>query len=188
MRIIAGEYRGMRLASLDGKHTRPTADRVREAIFSSLANRVYDARIWDVFAGTGALGLEALSRGSSETIFTEQHPKTLKVLEENIYRMKAEKRSQLIKGDVFQAIKQGRISGKFDLIFIDPPYAAGLYEKIFKYIQDYEFLNKNGMIIVENAKKSLFLADDKVFLLYKRKIYGESCIQYLILKNNSREE
>lgn len=179
MRIIAGSRRGLRLASLPGRQTRPTADRVREAIFSSIAPRLAGARVLDLFAGTGAMGLEALSRGAAEAIFCETHPATLHVLQKNILLTNLPG-ARLIKGDAIAALRQGRIEGPFDLIFIDPPYAADLYLPALEAIQAGDFLAKDGLIVAEHAKKAFLSPGYDVFLIHKTKKYGDTCVSYLV--------
>ncbi len=180
MRIIAGSHRGLTLATPKGDHTRPTSDRVREAIFSSLGVRVMDAQVLDLFAGTGAMGLEALSRGALHTDFCENHRPAFSVLKKNIERAREEDHASLFYGDVFVLFKKRQLQGPYDLIFIDPPYKENLYLKCLYFVEKQHLLAPNGMIVLESAKKPLFSLDDTVFLLYKSKTYGESCVQYLI--------
>lgn len=133
MRIIAGDFRGRALASVgkgdEGAHLRPTTDRVRESLFNVLVNGfgdpVTDARVLDLFAGTGALGLEALSRGAESVVFVESGRKGQALIAENIRLCRAEGRAKLIKRDVR---KLGPADGVFDLVFLDPPYGKGLGE------------------------------------------------------------
>ena len=135
MRIIGGSARGLRLAPVgegDAKaHLRPTSDRVRESIFNLLINGGYGnplagARVLDVFAGTGALGLEALSRGATQAAFLENGPAALSILKRNIGLMRAEDRTEILRRD---ALKPGPLSGAaFDLIFLDPPYGKQMGE------------------------------------------------------------
>jgi 16S rRNA (guanine966-N2)-methyltransferase len=122
MRIIAGRARGITLKCPDSD-TRPTTDRTREAVFSMLGGTCQDLRVLDLFAGTGALGLEALSRGAAEAVLVEQNRKAFAVLEDNARRTKLEG-ARLIKGDVFDTLDQFAKGGlRFDIIFADPPYA-----------------------------------------------------------------
>ncbi len=121
MRIIAGRAGGIPLKSPPAE-TRPTADRVREAIFSMLGVSCVDARVLDVFAGSGALGLEALSRGAKESVFVERNGKACAIIEDNLRRSKLEG-ARVIKADAFAALQQLRpLGARFDLIFADPPY------------------------------------------------------------------
>ena len=122
MRIIAGRARGIPLKCPD-TDTRPTTDRTREAIFSMLGDACLDVRVLDLFAGTGSMGLEALSRGATEAVLVEQNRKAFAILEDNLRRSKLEG-ARLIKSDAFLALDQFAKGGlRFDLIFADPPYA-----------------------------------------------------------------
>lgn len=183
MRIVAGRHRGLTLKAPSGTGTRPTADRVREAIFSSIQMRLPGARVLDAFAGTGAMGLEALSRGAREAVFCEQSSAAVKVLRSNIERADEGGQSILLRGDLVNLLASGRVQGPFDIIFLDPPYRAGLYEVVLDRINDGHFLAKDGLIVAESAKKALFSVNDKVFLVYKRKSYGDTTITYLIPHN-----
>ena len=121
MRIIAGERRGAKLEAVPGMNTRPTADRVKEGLFNIIQMEIAsDTRVLDVFAGTGALGLEALSRGAKEAVFIEQAPQALAVLKRNIAKCRYEDRAYVLKGDALShlATLQGQ---QFDLILLDPP-------------------------------------------------------------------
>lgn len=128
MRIIAGEWRGRNLLAPPGEATRPTADRTREALFSMLTSRLgsfEDLRVADIFAGTGALGLEALSRGAGHCVFVERDHAALKILKQNIATLKAEARC-----DVRAQAAESFPGGAFDVVFLDPPYRSGLGVKV----------------------------------------------------------
>lgn len=127
MRIIAGRWRGRTLAAPPGAATRPTADRTREALFSMLASRIgsfEDLRVADIFAGTGALGLEALSRGARSCTFVERDREAVSALKANIARLDAEGT------DVRAQAAEGFAGGPFDVVFLDPPYGSGLGQKV----------------------------------------------------------
>lgn len=184
MRIIAGQRRGLQLASLPGRQTRPTSDRVREAIFSSLMYHLPDARVLDLFAGTGALGLEALSRGAEEAVFCEKHPQTLAVLQKNIMLVNLPG-ARLMRGDALDMMRQDRIQALFDIIFLDPPYAADLYETALALIADKHLLAENGIIVAEHAKNTFLSATYDVFLIDKTKKYGDTCVSYLVSREST---
>ena len=135
MRIIAGDFRGRRLRPPVGMSIRPTADRVREALFSILGLRVRGAEVLDLFAGTGALGLEALSRGASHAVFVDENPGAVAVIRANIDLCKAGERSTLLRLPAHRALEQLTASEKsFDLIFMDPPYGKGLIESTLPHV------------------------------------------------------
>src|SRR5881392_796168 len=121
MRVIAGEYGGRRLQTPAGLDTRPTSDRVREALFSILGERVADARVLDLFAGSGALGLEALSRGAAEATFVDSAPAAIRALRENLAALAAE--AELRREDALRFLDgAARARRHYDLVFLDPPY------------------------------------------------------------------
>jgi len=124
MRVIAGALKGRRLAPVKGL-IRPTGAKVREAIFNILGDAVADARVLDLFAGTGALGIEALSRGAENAVFVEDHPESLKVLRRNLAHLDLEAQCQVLPVAVLSALKKLTVRGeKFDLAFLDPPYGG----------------------------------------------------------------
>ncbi|HEX2094005.1 MAG TPA: 16S rRNA (guanine(966)-N(2))-methyltransferase RsmD [Longimicrobiaceae bacterium] len=125
MRIIAGEWGGRRITAPPGRGTRPTTDRVREAWMSAVAEEIPGARILDLFAGSGALGLEALSRGAEHAVFVESSPGALRALRANLETLGAAGRAEVVRGDALRYVA-GLPSGAFDLAFADPPYGEGL--------------------------------------------------------------
>lgn len=151
MRIIAGEWRGRTIEAPPGQATRPTADRVRETLFSMLASRLgsfEDLRIADLFAGSGALGLEALSRGASSATFVESDAKAAAVIRRNADTLRASDRVQILPGSSL-ALPQSK---PFDLIFADPPYAAGSGSALVRAVDDAAWLAGGGWLSVETAR------------------------------------
>jgi len=151
MRIIAGEWRGRVIDAPPGAGTRPTADRVRETLFSMLASRLgsfEDLRVADLFAGSGALGLEALSRGAASVTFVEGDPKAAEIIRRNVRKLGAEKRAQIVAGSALHLPR----SVPFDLIFADPPYAAGSGDAVVRSITSAGWLAPGGWLAVETAK------------------------------------
>jgi 16S rRNA (guanine966-N2)-methyltransferase len=124
MRIIAGRWRGRKIKAPGGTAVRPTTDRVREAWMSALGARVLDAKVLDVFAGSGALGLEALSRGAKSAVFVENARPSLQLLNENIAALGAAEASRVVKGDAISFL-EGLDAGAFDVVLADPPYSGG---------------------------------------------------------------
>lgn len=124
MRIVAGEWGGRRIQAPPGRATRPTTDRVREAWMSTVADFIPGARVLDLFAGSGALGLEALSRGAEHAVFVEQAPPALRALRANLDALGAAARAEIVRGDAVRYVA-GLEAGAFDLAFADPPYGQG---------------------------------------------------------------
>lgn len=141
MRIIAGRWGGQRLRPLKGKGVRPTTDRVREAWMSAMGGRLDGLRILDLFAGSGALGLEALSRGAAEVVFVERSRQSLQVLEANIRHLDAGSVSRVVAGDVFRFLNT--LEGeRFDIALADPPYASGDAVRLLEAFRDRAFANE----------------------------------------------
>jgi len=149
MRIIGGQARGRRLKTIKGVKTRPTLDRVKEALFNILGSVVVEARILDLFAGTGSLGLEALSRGAASVTFIEKNKKSIKVINENIQLCGFSDRAVLRNLDVYIFLQQ--TDDKFDLVLMDPPYNKGLAIRAIEIILKKALLVKEGMIVVEHS-------------------------------------
>lgn len=155
MRIISGTSRGSRLVTLEGTETRPTLDRVKEPLFSIIQMHIKDARVLDLFAGSGALGLEALSRGAKSAVFSDISEKAINVIKQNAEKTKLAEKAVVFKGSYEDILKQMKNENKeFDLIFLDPPYKSGLLEDAIKKILEYNLLVKEGIIIVETDMES----------------------------------
>src|SRR5207249_3255867 len=122
MRIIAGEFRGRKLLPPEGDATRPITDRVKQSLFDIIAPQIEDARVYDLFAGTGSMGLECLSRGAAHANFFESDRSAIERLKKNIAALKLESRTQIIPGDVFKWFCSNAPANKAKLIFLDPPY------------------------------------------------------------------
>lgn len=148
MRIISGKVRGLSLKTLDGDSTRPTRDMVREALFSILISYVPDSRFLDLFAGSGAIGLEALSRGAFSCTFIDSNPKCTKIIKENIKKAKFEPQSIIINIDYKRAIKNFK-EDMFDIIYVDPPYNKEMGVDAINSLSEKDVLNDKGVIILE---------------------------------------
>ena len=161
MRIVSGEWRGRRLRTPAGQAVRPTADRVREAIFNILGARTKGARVLDLFAGTGALALEALSRGASSAVLVESDPRTYAVMRRNVLDLGASTAEPLLM-ECRAALRflRGRGS-RFELVFLDPPYGRGMAGRSAEDMEGAGVLEPGGTVVVEEsakAKESLFPA------------------------------
>ncbi|MCK8058066.1 MULTISPECIES: 16S rRNA (guanine(966)-N(2))-methyltransferase RsmD [unclassified Fusibacter] len=175
MRVISGKARGTHLRTIEGMSTRPTTDRVKEALFSSIQFEVLDANCLDAFAGSGALGIEALSRGAELAVFIDQSPECVKVINQNLVKTSLIDKAKVIKGDVFDVVSRlkGTVS-PFGLVFLDPPYGQGLCEKIIlRLIQD-DMLIKNAIIVIEHDNNEILEATIGPFIRVKSKRYGST--------------
>lgn len=152
VRIIAGEFRGRKLKVEDIPALRPTTDRLRETIFNILASRLDfdDLRVLDLFAGSGALGIEALSRGAGSALFVEKSGRASRLIEENLSSLKLEERGRVMRGDVFSL---GERSGPFDLILADPPYRTDHTKRLLAMVP--KLLATGGLFLLEREGGSL---------------------------------
>ncbi len=147
MRVITGAARGVRLKTPDGELTRPTAERVKEAVFSIIQFEIEGRRALDLFAGTGQLGIEALSRGAARAVFVDARKEAVALVRENLRRAKLSERAQLIQSDYLAYLSRCR--ERFDLIFLDPPYAEKFLENSLQKISEIDILADCGIIITE---------------------------------------
>lgn len=148
MRVITGTARGRRLKELDGLETRPTTDRVKEGMFSALQFEVEGRKVLDLFAGTGQLGIEALSRGAASATFVDRRADAVRLIRDNLKITDLTDRARVIAGDSMEYLN--RVREKFDIIFLDPPYASGLLESALAQIARFDILNPHGIIVAES--------------------------------------
>jgi 16S rRNA (guanine(966)-N(2))-methyltransferase RsmD len=170
MRIVGGKYRHRIIVYPDdATHTRPTKDRVREAIFSAIGD-ISNARVLDLYAGSGAMGIEALSRGASHCTFVDISPVAIKTIKENLNNLKIDnKEFEVIKNKDINAIES--FKNKFDLIILDPPYEEGQYELIVNLLKEKDLLNEHSIIVME-ANRSIKL-ENIDYIKNKEYHYGE---------------
>ncbi|MEE0111504.1 MAG: 16S rRNA (guanine(966)-N(2))-methyltransferase RsmD [Oscillospiraceae bacterium] len=147
MRVITGKARGVQLKTPDGMLTRPTTDRVKEALFSIINFDIPGAKVLDLFGGTGQLGIEALSRGAKSAVFVDAREDACKLIKENLKRTKMEQDSRVIRSDYADYLSRCR--EQFDIIFLDPPYAEVFLENALKRITEIDILQSNGIIVTE---------------------------------------
>lgn len=147
MRVITGKARGIQLKTPDGMQTRPTADRVKEALFSIINFDVPGAKVLDLFGGTGQLGIEALSRGAESAVFVDAREDSCKIIRENLRRTKLEQQSKVIRSDYLDYLH--RCKERFDIILLDPPYAEAYLENALKCITEIDILQTDGIIVTE---------------------------------------
>ena len=147
MRVITGKARGIQLKTPEGMLTRPTADRVKEALFSIINFDIPGAKVLDLFGGTGQLGIEALSRGASAATFVDAREESCRLIRENLRRTKLEQDSKVIRSDYLDYLCRCR--EQYDIIFLDPPYAEVFLENAIKRITEIDILRSNGIIVAE---------------------------------------
>ena len=148
MRITAGEFKGRKIEVPEGYRVRPTTGKVKEAMFSMLANDIPGSVVVDLFAGTGNLGLEALSRGAEKCYFVDNSQNSLKYIEKNIELCRAEDRSVVIRGHYLKGLAS--LSDQADVILMDPPYNKGIPEQAIEAVLEYDALKDDGVLLVEH--------------------------------------
>jgi len=193
MRIIGGKYKGRKLFSMpkrkDTKLLRPTTDRVKESVFSILDEYLEGTKFLDLFAGTGNVGIEALSRGAEEVVFVESDKRFCDIIRKNlkILGIPSEK-YRIICDDYTKALKKLASSGrKFDFIYADPPYEKGYYNRIVNLVKNFNLLDENGLLILEEPKSNPFLPDDIKWIVERRN-YGTTTVTFLNFAESSVEE
>lgn len=147
MRVITGKARGIQLKTPEGLQTRPTADRVKEALFSIIQFDIPGSKVLDLFGGTGQLGIEALSRGADSAVFVDTGEKACSLIRENLKRTKLDQQGRVVRSDYLEYLKQCREF--FDIIFLDPPYAEEYLENALNLITEIDILQTNGIIVAE---------------------------------------
>jgi 16S rRNA (guanine966-N2)-methyltransferase len=181
VRVIAGEARGRRLAAPDSDRVRPTADRVKEALFSILTSRLgtlHGCRVLDLFAGTGNLGIEALSRGARQAVFIDSHPESLRFVRQNLATTGLAERATVLAADVLKGIARlGTANERFDLVFLDPPYGeAQLLQQTLTALADAALLAPGGLVAAETAKNAAPVVGDQRLQLVDSRTYGTTTL------------
>ena len=182
MRIVGGEFRGRRLAAPRSDRIRPTSDRTRESVFNILSNRIEldGLRVIDLFAGTGALGLEALSRGASFALFVEEAAEARGLLRENIEALGLQGRARIYRRDATNLGEPGTLL-PFDLAFLDPPYGKSLGERAVRQLVDGGWLKPGAMIVVEERMNAFPQALEGIEAIDRRG-FGDTEIAFFICK------
>jgi 16S rRNA (guanine(966)-N(2))-methyltransferase RsmD len=171
MRVITGKARGINLKTPEGLQTRPTADRVKEALFSIIQFDIPGARVLDLFGGTGQLGIEALSRGAKSATFVDASNTACNLIRENLRRTRLQEESRVICSDYLAFL--GRCSEKYDIIFLDPPYAEVFLENALNRITEIDILQSGGIIITERPLEKELSMDFPGYSRSKDYKYGK---------------
>lgn len=181
MRILTGSLKGRILKSPKGS-VRPTQDKVRKAIFDILGASLPGSSFLELFAGTGAVGIEALSCAAGSVCFVENDRNSLKLLKENLSGLKLAN-FEVLGLDSFEAVKRFASQGrKFDIIFLDPPYYKDLAKKILQTFDSYDILFPSGLIIIQHFKKDVIPEKTNSFNIFKQKMYGDTVVSFYQMK------
>ncbi len=174
MRVITGKARGVVLKTPEGLQTRPTSDRVKEAIFSIIQFDIPGTKVLDLFGGTGQLGIEALSRGAESAVFVDAGEAACKLIKENLKRTKLEGQGKVIRSDYLQYLSACK--EKFGVILLDPPYAEVFLENSLKFISEIDILQMNGIIVTERPIEKALEWDHPGFTRSRDYKYGKTLI------------
>ena len=180
MRIIAGQHKGRQLKSFKGTDIRPTSDRVREAIFNVLGESIADSTVLDLFCGTGALGIEALSRGAKSVVFVDSSSRAVDIVKSNLEMIDCLSKTKIIKSDAVRYLRRKATEQEqFDIIFCDPPYRDDVYGSVLDIISTNSVLSPHGVLVLEFAvSKEMGIVPEGIELI-KTKIYGDTKVSFL---------
>jgi 16S rRNA (guanine966-N2)-methyltransferase len=179
MRVIAGIYKGRRLKTLDGLSVRPTSDRLRETLFNILTPRIEGARFADVCAGSGAIGVEALSRGAGHVTFIESSLKAARIISENLRHCGIREDYRVINREAIRALKNlASEKAQFDIIYFDPPYDSSIYTPVMWLIAKHDLLAEDGVVIVEHRRQTALAPNYDRLRPYRQVAQGESFLTF----------
>ena len=186
MRVISGRARSIQLKTIEGDSTRPTTDRIKETLFNMISSDVYDSNFLDLFSGSGAIGIEALSRGAQYVCFIDNSSLCTRCIKENLVKTKLIdlKNSDIYMSDVMSGLSKLELNKKnFDIIFMDPPYNKDIEKNVILALNNMDILSKDGYIIVEASLETSFdyIIDTK-FEIFKEKLYKSNKHIFIGLK------
>ena len=180
MRIISGTSKGKKLRSLRGQAIRPTSDRVKESIFNILGQEVDGKYILDLFAGTGNLGIEALSRGATRTVFVEKERSAIDLIKKNLSHCGFEDRVHIMTGEVERAIRLLHRKGEvFDFIFMDPPYRRGLVQKTLGILQTEPLHHEDSILVIEHDRREPLSESMEEWVLLRKRRFGDTVVSFI---------
>ena len=179
MRVVSGKARGTNLYTLAGENTRPTLDRVKEALFNIIQNRIQGANVLDIFAGSGALGIEAISRGAKKATFCDKSYDAIQIIKKNIAKTHFESQSTIIQKEYKKSLEM--LKDEFDIIFLDPPYRENLAIDAVEEILKRNLLSEDGIIIIETDDEERELRNlEKINInVYDLRKYGRVKLIFL---------
>lgn len=180
MRIIGGDLRGRRLFSVSGLQTRPTADRLRESVFNILSESVQDSVVLDLFAGTGTLGLESLSRGAQKAVFVDKSKRVLSVIRRNIQSCGLETKAEVIRWDIIRNLNCLKtFEPAFNLVLMDPPYDRQIVSTTLNHLHRSGCLANEALVVVEHLFREKIETQASVYTLFDQRKYGKTLVSFL---------
>ena len=184
MRVIAGKARSIPLVTPKGMNTRPTTDRIKETLFNIIQTRIPECTFLDLFAGSGSIGIEALSRGASECVFVDQNRNAAACIQENLKKTKLASQGQILTMDVLMALKQLNGRRSFDCIFMDPPYQTEPEEVILAYLAESTLISDDTLIIIEaTLNRDFSFVEELPFQIVRDKRYKTNRHLFVRLKD-----
>ena len=180
MRIIGGTARGTKLYTLNGENTRPTLDRVKESLFNIIQNEIIDANVLDLFSGSGAIGLEAVSRGARKSILCDKEKQAIEIIRKNVQKTHMEQKVEIYNLD-FKKILKEKIKEKQDIIFLDPPYKTDYITQALELIYEEQLIDAQSIIIIETDEEERIIKniDNEKFEIYDKRKYGRAYLIFL---------
>jgi 16S rRNA (guanine(966)-N(2))-methyltransferase RsmD len=184
MRVIAGKAKRIRLKTIEGFETRPTTDRIKETLFNMISQMIADCDFLDLFSGSGAIGIEALSRGAKTAVFVENNKSAVDCINDNLHTTELKDNATVMNTDVISAIRTLELQGKvFDVIFMDPPYNKQLEKQVIEVLQNSNLVYCDTVIIIEASLDTDFqYLEDTKFSIYKQKEYKTNKHVFIELK------
>ncbi|GAA0707992.1 16S rRNA (guanine(966)-N(2))-methyltransferase RsmD [Paraclostridium ghonii] len=184
MRVISGKARGLKLNTPKNEDVRPTTDRVKESLFNIINGYIIDGEILDLFAGTGSLGIECLSRGASKCVFVDLNKSSIDIVKSNIKKARVEANSEVMNIDFKSAIEKVKNNSyKFDVIFMDPPYYKDMFIDALKKIEQSNILKEDGIIVVEHDTKHEFPENVGKLCKNRNKKYGNTTLTFYSMED-----
>ena len=175
MRVISGRYKGRKLVSFTAAHIRPTTDRVKESLFNKIAAHVPSARVLDLFAGSGSLGIESLSRGCESVTFVDSHKTSLKIIRDNLRSLDIQTGFEICAADVFKYLKKSPVQ-PYDLIFIDPPFTEKIGDKVMIALSASSHFHPGTLIAIESGTKEPMQEAYPPLQLLDRRPFGDKTL------------
>jgi len=189
MKVRGGKYRGARLKMKPGKKIRPATSRVKSAIFDILPHNLEGILVLDLFAGSGALGIEALSRGAEGVVFVDQSQRSTQILKANLKKLGCEDKSQVLIKKASSAINQLALEGaKFDLVFIDPPFDRALSSSTLAHLSQSGILEEEAIVVIRHSLREKVEERYARLVLHDQRKYGESIVSFYLFEVNEKEE
>jgi 16S rRNA (guanine966-N2)-methyltransferase len=186
MRIISGRARGLKLNAPKNNDIRPTTDRIKESLFNIINPYVLDSEVLDLFAGTGSLGLECLSRGAKECVFVDSSKESIKVLNSNIKKANFVSESQVLNYEFNNALNSLKLKNrKFDIVFLDPPYYENMFIEAIKKIDSFDLINEDSIIVVEHDSVDKFPDTLGRIKKHRDKKYGNTTLTFYKLEDKN---